>query len=160
MGNFILNITHDLLRSEILKLKRDIKENTSNISTAAAFGDISDNAEYQSAKARQEELFGRLRHLEQYLRLGIINEINITVDTVAFGTQVTLFDKEQNKDIEYSILGPAELELYKELQIITFSSPIGQLLIGKKVGETISIESPKNPRTLTVLKIKKAFSSQ
>lgn len=160
MSNLILNTTYDLLRSEILELKKNIKENTSNISTAAAFGDISDNAEYQTAKLRQEELFAKLRHLEQYLNSAIINEKNIKVDKVSFGTLVTLFDKEQNIDVEYNLLGSVELELFKDLQIVTSGSPIGQLLIGKKIGDTVVSSLNNSTRTLTVLKIQKAFSDQ
>ena len=160
MSIFILNTTYDLLRSEILELKKEINQNSSNISVAAAFGDITDNAEYQSAKQQQEMLFTRLRHLEKYLSSSIINKKNIKIDKVSFGTMVALFDKEQNKDIEYNILGSAELELFKDLQIITFGSPIGQLLIGKKVGDTIVSSFNNSTRTLTVLKIQKAFSKQ
>ena len=160
MSIFILNTTYDLLRSEILELKKEINQNSSNISVAAAFGDITDNAEYQSAKLQQDTLFTKLRHLEQYLSSVIINEKNIEFDKVSFGTMVTLFDKEQNKDIEYNILGPVELELIKDLQIITYHSPIGQLLIGKKVGDTVVSSLNNSIRTLTVLKIQKAFSNQ
>lgn len=160
MSTFILNTTYDLLRSKILNLKKEINENSSNISTAAAFGDISDNAEYQSAKQQQEFLFARLRQLEQHLYSAIINEKNIDVNIVGFGTLVTLFDKEQDKEVEYNILGPAELELFKDLQIITNGSPIGQLLIGKKIGDTITSSFNNSTRTLTVLNIQKAFSTQ
>ena len=160
MSNLILNTTYDLLKSEISKLKSTIRQNSSNISTAADFGDISDNAEYETAKQQQQMLFNRLRHLELYLSSVIINENNINLDIVSFGTMVTLFDKEQNKDIEYNILGSVELELFKDLQIITFGSPIGQLLIGKKVGDTIVSSLNNSTRTLTVLKIQKAFSKQ
>jgi transcription elongation factor GreA len=159
MSAFILNTTYDLLRSKISDLKKEINENSSNISTAAAFGDISDNAEYQSAKQQQEFLFARLRQLEQHLYSAIINEKNIDVDIVAFGTLVTLFDKEQNKEVEYNILGPAELELFKDIQIITYGSPIGQLLIGKKIGDTITSSFNNSTRTLTVLNIQKAFNT-
>ena len=158
MSTFILNTTYDLLRSEIYELKTKIKENSSNISTAAAFGDITDNAEYQSAKQQQEMLFTRLSHLEQYLYSTIINEKNIKVEKIAFGTLVTVFDKEQNKEVEYNILGPAELELFQDLQIVTYGSPIGQLLIGKKIGDTIVSNLNNSTRTLTVLNIQKAFS--
>lgn len=160
MSAFILNTTYDLLRSKISDLKKEINENSSNISTAAAFGDITDNAEYQSAKQQQEFLFARLRQLEQYLSSVIINEKNIKVDKVAFGTLVTLFDKEQNKEVEYNILGPAESELYKDVLVVTYSSPIGQLLIGKKVGDTIKSNLNNTTRTLTVKNIQKAFSKQ
>lgn len=159
MSAFILNTTYDLLRSKISDLKKDINENSSNISTAAAFGDITDNAEYQSAKQQQEFLFARLNQLEQYLSSVIINEKNIKVDKVAFGTKVELFDKEQNKNVEYKILGAAELELFNDAQIITHSSPIGQLLIGKKIGETITSNMNNSTRTLTVLNIDKAYNN-
>jgi len=160
MSTFLLNTTYDLLRSEISELKKKINQNSSNISVAAAFGDITDNAEYQSAKQQQEMLFTRLRHLEQYLSSVIINEKNIKFDKISFGTMVTLFDKEQNKDVEYNILGSVELELYKDLQIITYGSPIGQLLIGKKIGDTITSSVNNSTRTLTILNIQKAFSKQ
>lgn len=160
MSNFILNTTYDLLRSEISEIKMKINQNSSNISDAAAFGDITDNAEYQSAKQQQEMLFNRLRHLEQYLGSVIINEKNIKVDKVAFGTQVTLFDKEQNKEVNYNILGPAESELFKDLLVVTYGSPIGQLLLGKKIGDTIISNLNNSTRTLTVKNIQKAFSKQ
>lgn len=157
MSTFILNTTYDLLREKIAGIKKEINENSSNISTAAAFGDISDNAEYQSAKQQQEFLFARLGQLEQYLHSVIINQNNIKTDKVAFGTKITVHDKEQNKEFEYNILGPAELEMFKDIQVVTYGSPIGQLLIGKKIGETIVSEMNNSTRTLTVLSIKKAL---
>ena len=156
MSTYILNTTNELLRSELLELKKKIKQNSSDISTAAAYGDISDNAEYESAKIQQDLLFTRLRHLEQYLRSVIIHEKNILADKVSFGTHITLFDHEQNCDVEYNLLGPVELELFKDIEIVTYNSPIGQLLIGKKVGETIISSFNDSTRTLTVLKIQKA----
>jgi len=158
MSTFILNTTYDLLRAKVAGIKKEINENSSNISTAASFGDISDNAEYQSAKQQQEFLFARLRQLEKHLSSVIINEANVKVDKVSFGTLITVFDKEQNKEFEYNILGPAELELFKDVQIVTYGSPIGQLLIGKKVGDTITSTMNNSTRTLTVLKIEKALS--
>ena len=159
MSTFILNTTYDLLRDKIAGIKKEINENSSNISTAAAFGDISDNAEYQSAKQQQEFLFARLGQLEQYLSAVIINEKNIKCDKVAFGTLITVFDKEKDKEFEYNILGPAELEMFKDIQVVTYGSPIGQLLIGKKVGDTITSTMNNSTRTLTVLSIKKAFEN-
>jgi len=160
MATFILNTTYDLLRSKIEGIKKEINENSTNISTAAAFGDISDNAEYQSAKQQQEFLFARLGQLEQHLNSVIINEKSINIEKVTFGTLITLFDKEQEKEVEYNILGPAELELYKDMLIVTTSSPIGQLLVGKKVGDTITSNLNNSTRTLTVLKIQKVFRKQ
>ena len=66
----------------------------------------------------------------------------IKADKVAFGTLVTLFDKEQNKEVEYNILGPAESELFKDMLVVTHNSPIGQLLISKKIGDTITDAKP------------------
>ncbi|QWC55692.1 transcription elongation factor GreA [Erythrobacter sp. 3-20A1M] len=132
-------ITADLkvLRAERPKVVDAIEE-------ARAHGDLSENAEYHAAKERQGQIEAQIAELEDRVsRAQIIDPSTLSGDKVMFGATVTLLDEEE-KSIKYQIVGQTEADAAKGR--ISYSSPIGRALIGKKVGEEIEVTVPSGDK--------------
>jgi transcription elongation factor GreA len=159
MRTVILKDAYNVLLEKIKELKRDIKQNSRDIARAADFGDISENAEYDAAKERQSELIMNLNNLEAYTKARIIEEKDINTKVISFGTTVRLFDLINNEIATYTLAGPVEFELEIYPAIMTFTSPLGQALIGKKKGDIVDIELPKKKSRFLVLNIEPVAST-
>ncbi len=129
------------------------KEVAEKIKQALAFGDISENSEYDEAKNEQAQIEERIAKLEGILRKArIIDEDDIRKDVVSVGSTVKVKDLEFDEEVEYTIVGSAEADPY-ELKISN-ESPVGRNLIGKKVGDTVEIQIPDGITKYEVLEIK------
>ncbi|GAF78019.1 unnamed protein product, partial [marine sediment metagenome] len=153
MRTVILKDAYNVLLEKIKEIKRDIKQNSKDIARAADFGDISENAEYDAAKERQSELLLSLKNMEAYTKARIIEEKDINIEVISFGTTVRLYDLVNNEIATYTLAGPVEFELEIYPSIMTFTSPLGQALIGKKTGDVVDIELPKKKSKFLVLNI-------
>lgn len=130
------------------------KEVAERIKEAIAFGDISENSEYDEAKNEQAKLEERIAKLETTLRKAkIIDEDEISVDTVSIGSTVKVKDKEFDEIVEYTIVGSAEADPY-ELKISN-ESPVGKSLLGKKVGDVVDVQIPDGVTKYEILEIKR-----
>jgi len=128
------------------------KEVAERIKQALAFGDISENSEYDEAKNEQAQVEERIAKLEATLRKArIIDESEITSDVVSVGSTVKVKDLEFDEEVEYTIVGSAEADPY-ELKISN-ESPVGRALIGKKVGDVIEIQIPDGVTKYEILEI-------
>ena len=128
------------------------KEVSERIKHALAFGDISENSEYDEAKNEQAWVEERIGKLENTLRNAVvISEEDITLDSVSVGTKVTLKDMEFDEEVEYSIVGSAEADPYEGR--ISNESPVGSALIGSKIGEIVSVKAPDGIIKFEVLAI-------
>lgn len=117
------------------------KEVAERIKQALAFGDISENSEYDEAKNEQAQLEERIAKLEAMLRNAkIIDEEDITTDKVSIGSKVLVKDLEYDEEIEYTIVGVAESDPYEGK--ISNESPVGSALLGKKSGDTVEVHVP------------------
>lgn len=117
------------------------KEVADRIKQALAFGDISENAEYDQAKNEQAKLEERIAKLEAMLRNAvIIDDDEISTDIVSIGSRVTVLDLEFNEELEYTIVGSAEADPFEGK--ISNESPMGKALLGKKVGDTVNVQAP------------------
>ncbi|MDR0490252.1 MAG: transcription elongation factor GreA [Oscillospiraceae bacterium] len=126
-----LNVIEHELRVELPK----------EILRAREHGDLSENAEYKSAKERQSYLEGRKAQLQQRLAaLSLVNMDKIPADRAAYGSKVTLYEYETEKEIEYRLVSPEESDISQGL--ISISSPIGRCISGKMVGDTVEIVTP------------------
>jgi len=159
MAIAIMKDTHEELRERVNEIREQIKKNSQDISEAASFGDLSENAEYDSAKERQSMLHYKLKQLEQYLRVEIFHESDINTEVVSFGTSVTLKDNKTGETIEYNVLGPAEYELENYPNIMTYTSPLAKAMIGKPAGEKVEIKKPEKHLSFTIEQIKPANKS-
>jgi transcription elongation factor GreA len=144
------------IKEELKKLKTvDRPTIISEIADARALGDLSENAEYHSARERQSFIEGRIMELEEKLtRLQIIQIEPGTVDKVVFGTNVTLRDvTEDSKQEEktYKIVGDLEADLKNNA--ISLSSPLAASLINKRVGEIVTVNLPRGEKEYEIIKI-------
>lgn len=117
------------------------KEVAERIKHALAFGDISENSEYDEAKNEQAQLEERIAKLEYMLRNArIIEDDDITLDSVSIGSKVTVKDLEYDEEFKYTIVGSAEADPYEGR--ISNESPVGKAFIGKKVGDIVEVQVP------------------
>ncbi len=125
---------------EILKTVRR-KDVAEKIKEARGQGDLSENAEYDSAKEEQAEIEARIVVLEKLLRNAeVIDDEEVSRDVISVGSIVKLYDFEFEEEVEYIIVGSAEADPMNGK--ISNESPVGQGLLGHKAGETISIDTP------------------
>ena len=141
------------LEEEIRVLEHELNhELPKEIKTARAHGDLSENAEYHAAKERQGMVNARLGQLRQRLaEISLVNFNNIPHDRVAFGSTVLLHDVTKGAEVEYKIVTSEEADVASGK--ISTSSPIGRGLIGKQVGDLISVQTPAGPREFEIRKL-------
>jgi transcription elongation factor GreA len=140
---------------EVLKMV-SIPENIRDIETARAQGDLSENAEYAAAKERQSFLHGRMQELENNLVMSEVIELkNLGCDKAVFGATVTIEDGTGEKTA-YQLVGPLESDL--ERNRISVTSPIGKALIGRCVGDVVSVNTPGGLREFEIADL--AFEDQ
>ena len=122
------------------------------IAEARAHGDLSENAEYHAARERQSFIEGRIQELEEITSAAeVIDPSTLTGDHVKFGAHVWLVDEETEKEATYQIVGVHEADI--KVQRLSISSPLAKGLIGKKVGDTISVPAPGGDRSYEILGI-------
>src|ERR1700749_4777493 len=141
------------LQDEINALEHElIHELPKEIKKAAALGDLSENAEYHMAKQRQEFVNARLGQLKKRMaEPSLVNLSNIPHDRIAFGSTVRVFDTTKDEELEYKLVTSEESDVNKGL--ISTKSPIGRSLIGKQVGDMVTVVTPNGNRELEVLKL-------
>ena len=128
------------------------KEVQEAIAVARSFGDLSENSEYDEAKNEQAKVEARIAELEEILRnIKVIDESAIRTDVVGLGTKVKIVDKEYGDEEELSIVGSNEAESLAGK--ISDVSPLGIALMGKKVGEVVTVESPNGSYEVEILEI-------
>ena len=131
-------------------VKRD--EVSKKIGVAREFGDLSENAEYDAAKEEQAQVEAEIVEIENKLRFGkIINQKKLDTSKVNAGCFVKLLDLDFDDEFEYQIVGSTESDPSKG--IISNESPVGQALLGKKVGDTVQIILPQNNNATIRLKV-------
>lgn len=122
------------------------------ISEARALGDLSENAEYHSAKEAQSLNEGRIQELESLIgRAEVIDVSKLSGDTVKFGAMVTLIDEDTEEERKFQIVGESEADA-KEGRI-SITSPLARALIGKKAGIAVEVSTPKGGKSYEVLKV-------
>ncbi|HEY1579393.1 MAG TPA: transcription elongation factor GreA [Terracidiphilus sp.] len=141
------------LLKDIAALEHELAyELPAEIKKAVAMGDLSENAEYHMAKQRQEFVNARLGQLKRRMaELSLVNLANIPHDKVGFGSTILVFDSTKDEEIEYRLVTSEESDVAKGL--ISTTSPIGRGLVGKKVGDTVTIVTPNGKRELEILKL-------
>jgi len=122
------------------------------ISDAREHGDLSENAEYHAARDRQSFIEGRVGELEDVIsRAEVIDPSMIDGNTVTFGTTIVVADEDTDDESTYTVVGPYEADISKGL--ISTSSPIAKALIGKKVGDTAEVNTPRGSKSYEILNI-------
>ena len=144
----------DDLKAKIEDLStRRREEVAERIKEARAFGDISENSEYDDAKNEQAMLEKQIAELEEKLRAAsVIDEDNVSTDVVGVGTTVHVKDQQTEKSTKYRIVGSAEAK--PSDMKLSNESPVGKALLGHKRGEMVEVPVPRGPkRKLKITKI-------
>jgi transcription elongation factor GreA len=148
---FLTRAGYEKLRQEIDDLKKRKVQLSNDIAEAREKGDLSENAEYHSAKDKLGEVLGRINIIQDKLQNAkIIDEIKGPKDTVAIGRAVTLRD-EDGDETTYTLVGSDESDPAQGR--ISVYSPLAQGLLHKKAGEKVSVEMPAGPREFHILKV-------
>ncbi len=138
------------LQEELNELKTVTRVKVGNdLKKARAFGDLSENSEYDEAKNEQAKVEGRILELEEILKnVEVVDSVKTT--GVGFGNTVLVAD-EDGEESEYTIVGAAEANFLENK--ISNESPIGAALFGKKAGDKVTFTTPGGLATLTIKKI-------
>jgi len=142
---------YEKLTADLRRLKEERPQIVDAIEEARAHGDLSENAEYHAAKERQGQIEASIADIEDKLsRAQIIDPTELSGDKIVFGATVTLLD-EDDKPIRYQIVGQTEADASKGR--ISYNSPIGRALIGRKVEDEVEVSVPAGDRYYLVSKI-------
>jgi transcription elongation factor GreA len=145
---------YDRLEAELRTLKSvDRPAVIKAISEAREHGDLSENAEYHSAREKQSFIEGRILHLEASVSRADVIDIGKFKGspTIKFGATISLYDEEIDEELKYQIVGVDEADLKHGR--LSFSAPISRALMGKKVGDTVEVHTPKGKRTYDVVAV-------
>lgn len=146
---------YDRLKGELNRLSNiERHEVIKAIEVARAHGDLKENAEYHAAKERQSFIEGRIMELKDKLgRAEIIDCLSLSCDKIVFGTVVTLVDLDTDEEVRYQLLGPEEADMRHNR--ISVLSPLGGAMLGKTVGDEVTVKTPGGSRQLEVMEITK-----
>ena len=143
---------HERLEAELKKLKSTDRPNIIQaISEARELGDLSENAEYHSAREKQSFIEGRIKELEGILSLAEVFDVSSFSGPIKFGATVTLYLDEADKEVEYQVVGESEADL--ENKLLNINSPLARALIGKEEGDEVEVKTPGGTKTYEVVKI-------
>lgn len=122
------------------------------IAEAREHGDLSENAEYAAARERQSFIEGRVLELEDKIsRAEIIDPSKLSTDKVTFGTTVTLADEDTDEETTYTLVGAEESDV--SAGRLSIQAPLARAIIGKSVGDTIEVTTPRGSKSYEVVKI-------
>jgi len=140
---------HELLVRTLKHLKEvERPENVEAIEEARAHGDLSENAEYHSAKERQGHIEAQIMDIEDRLaRAVVIDPKSLSGDKVVFGATVRLLDEDE-KPVTWQIVG--ETEANAKNGRISYNSPLGRALIGRRQGEEVEVLTPSGDRSYLI----------
>jgi transcription elongation factor GreA len=121
------------------------------IAEAREHGDLSENAEYHSAREKQSFIEGRIKELESIIGLADIIDISKLSGAIKFGASVKLVDEDSDLEVTYKFVGEFEADLEKNL--LNIKSPLARALIGKDVGDSVDVKTPGGVKSYEVLEI-------
>jgi transcription elongation factor GreA len=130
---------------ERLKISKEIE-------VARGHGDLRENAEYHAAKEKQSHIEGRILDLNDWIaRAEVIDVSKLSGEKVVFGATVKLLDVESEKEVTYTLVGELEADIKRRL--ISVTSPLARGLIGKAVGDLVTVQSPGGAREYEVVEV-------
>ena len=142
------------LKEDLERFKRvERPHNIQQIAEARAHGDLSENAEYSAAKERQSFIEGRIRELETTIAdAEVIDTTNFSTEKIVFGATVVLADADSGEKRQFTLVGHVEIDLKGGK--ISVHSPVGKALIGRRVGDLVTIVAPARTSEYEVLEIR------
>jgi transcription elongation factor GreA len=143
------------VRDELMRLREERPKISRDIETAREHGDISENAEYHAAKERQGMIEAHIKDLEDKLsRAEIIDPSRLSGPRIRFGATVELLNIDTEEEVRYRIVGAEEADLSQGT--ISISAPLARALIGKEVGDEISVTLPVGQRKYEITNVEYA----
>jgi transcription elongation factor GreA len=141
------------MRAALTKLKNvDRPANSRAIEIARGHGDLSENADYSAAKEEQGLIEARIREYEAKIAMAeVIDPTKLSGPRVKFGATVTMEDTDTNEKIRYTIVGEHEADIKRHR--ISIGAPVARAMIGKEIGETVTVQSPKGKREYEVTSV-------
>ena len=123
------------------------------IAEARTHGDLSENAEYHAARERQSFIEGRIAELEEIVSsVEVIDPSSLSGEHIMFGAHVRLVEEDTEKESAYQIVGVYEADIKSGK--LSISSPLAKALIGKRVGDAVSVPAPGGDRSYEILSFK------
>jgi transcription elongation factor GreA len=141
------------MKAHLLRLKNvDRPANSRAIEIARGHGDLSENADYSAAKEEQGLIEAKIRELEAKIAMAeVIDPTKLSGSRVKFGATVTIEDTESGEAQRYTIVGEHEADIKKGR--ISIGAPVARAMIGKEVGDTVTVNNPKGKREYEVTKV-------
>ncbi len=141
------------IEEELARVEHELNHDLpKELMKARAHGDLSENAEFKFAKERQSYLTARLGQLQQRLsNVAMMNLDNLPRNKAAYGSRVCVLDVQKSTETEYKLVTTEESDASRGW--ISTTSPIGRALLGKAVGDTVSVMTPAGKKELEILKL-------
>ncbi len=143
---------HAFLKAKLERLKLEMPKVSAEIGTAREHGDLRENAEYHAAKEKQGMLVAEIARVETQLAdAEVVDLTKVKGDKIAFGARVTLANADTGEEVRYHIVGPAEADM--EQGKISYEAPLARQLMGRKVGDEVTVRTPGGTRSYEVLDV-------
>ena len=140
MATLIMQKTYRALEEEMKSIDKLKRETSLKIRDAASHGDLKENAEYHAAREEQSLIVRKKQLMQSHSPFQIIENNEIETDSVGFGNKVKIHEEGKDVAEDYYILGPIEFELDLYPMIVTYHSPFGQAVVGKKINEDFTLD--------------------
>ena len=155
MATLILRKTYSAMMEEMEALDKRKRETSEKIREAASHGDLKENGEYHAAREEQSLIIYKKQLMQSHSPFQIIEDVDVDTKEVGFGNKVLILEDGKDKAEDYYLLGPIELDLDLYPLVVTYHSPFGQALIGKKVNEDFTLDIRGKEIKFTVTAIEK-----
>ena len=155
MATLILRDTYSALIEEMESLDKQKRETSLKIRDAASHGDLKENGEYHAARELQSLIIYKKQLMQSHTPFQIIESGEIKTDKVEFGNKITIREEGKDEPEDYYLLGPIEFELDLYPWIVTYHSPFGQAVVGKKIDEDFTLEIRGKDTKFTIIAIEK-----
>jgi len=155
MATLILRDTYRALIEEMESLDKQKRETSLKIREAASHGDLKENGEYHAARELQTLIVYKKQLMQSHAPFQIIEHNEIETDTVGFGNLVKIHEQGKDEAEDYYLLGSIEFDLDLYPTIVTYHSPFGRAIIGKKIDEDFTLEIRGKETKFTITAIEK-----
>jgi transcription elongation factor GreA len=156
MSDYITVEGMQRLETKLVALTKERPIILEQVQTARAMGDLSENAEYHAAKEKQRNLDSELSNLSSRIAvLKVIDPASIPKDSIRFGAIVTIKEIHGKKTLHYHLVGPDEVyDTDDNLTRVSYVSPLGKAMLGKKRDEEFTVTTPKKNKDATPVELK------
>lgn len=155
MATLILRDTYRALEEKMKSIDKLVRETSLKIRDAASHGDLKENAEYHAAREEMSLIVYKKQLMQSHAPFRFIEQGEIETEEVGFGNKVTIREEGKDKTKDYYLLGPVEFELDLYPMIVTYQSPFGRAMVGKKVNENFTLEIRGKKTKFTIIAIEK-----